>query len=98
MDLIAFPFRLDPSGAVATVHRQFSEEAEAQLIAVLVATIRGERDMTPAFGVTDPAFGTIDRAEVEAGLELFGPDVQIDAVETRFVDATTQEVHVRYGS
>lgn len=97
MDVLAFPLRLDHTGALATVD-QFSDAGEAQLIAALVTTVRGEREMAPAFGVTDPAFDTIERAEVEAGLELFGPDVVIDAVETRYLSDTTQEVHVRYGT
>lgn len=95
MDVLAFPFRLDRTGSVATVEQGTTAE-HSQLLAVLVTTLLGEREMTPSFGVTDPAFDTIDHAEVAAGIELFGPDVDIQAVDVEYTDNRTQEVRINY--
>ena len=87
LEIIAHPFRL-VAGRVASL-RAGSDEAISQQIAVLATTRRGERQLVPAFGITDPAFGAVDAAEVNAGLALFGPAVRVTGTDMRMVDATT---------
>lgn len=75
MRLLSFPFRVR-GGAVALVD-QGSDEQHAELVAVLVLTRKSERPLVPDFGITDPVFLEADRAEIRAGLVMFGPDVEI---------------------
>lgn len=91
MRLLAHPFRLAGDGTAATVE-QGSDAATAQALGALVATVRGERDDVPAFGVTDPTFGALDLAEVIAGVALFGPAVEITGLTSDYVDDQTQRV------
>lgn len=81
MDVISHPFRLSPTGEVATV-LEGSERANAEAIVALVSTRVGERVLVPGFGVTDPVFADLDLAEVNAGLSTYGPeDVTVNAIE-----------------
>jgi hypothetical protein len=73
VSILSHPFRLGPTGAAATVE-DGSTAANAEAIAVLLMTRRGERPMAPDFGITDPTFAELDVAELDAGLALWGPD------------------------
>lgn len=90
--IISHPFRLLGSD-VATVD-QASDAANAEQLAVLILTRRGERPLVPTFGIEDPAFSTIDPAELSLGVELHGPPVRIVELERRAIDTTTEEVTV----
>lgn len=72
MDLLSHPFRLEPNGSVATVE-DGTEEAAAEGIAVLILTRKGERDLVPDFGLTDPTFDELSLAELNVSLADFGP-------------------------
>lgn len=87
MQLLAHPFRL-VAGKLATV-RADSDDAITQLLTVLVTTRRGERQLVPAFGITDPTFAGIDVAEINAGLAMFGPQVTVVASASHQVDGQT---------
>lgn len=97
MRLLAHPFRLGPNGAAVTVE-QGSDAAHAQEIAALLLTVRGERDLVPAFGISNPVLTgqPVDLAEVNAGVGLFGPDVEIVALTTTVLDATTERLVVTW--
>jgi hypothetical protein len=69
---LSFPFRLTPTGAVATVERGSDAEIE-EAIAVLVLTTIGERPMRPTFGVPDPGFAGLYVGDVQVGLDAHGP-------------------------
>lgn len=79
MDLLSFPFRLASDGTVATV-LDGSDDANAEALAVLVQTIRGERPLAPDFGVTDPAWAELTAGEVNAQLDRFGPAIRVTDV------------------
>lgn len=89
MDLISHPFRVGADGVVATVVAD-TEDAHVEAVAILASTRKGERDLVPDFGLSDPAFDAVDVAELNLGLADFGPDVTVvaatvsarDAVET----------------
>jgi hypothetical protein len=95
--LLAFPFRLGPNRTVATVD-QDTPDADGQQVAVLVLTLKGERPLVPGFGITDPSFslGGLEIAEVRAGVDQFGPEVDIESVTDSFKDPT-QYVQIRLG-
>lgn len=95
MDLISHPFRL-VGGSIASVP-QGSDDSIAELVAVLLLTRRGERQMVPMFGVTDPAFQTYDQSDVQLGIDLFGPAVELQGVDLTFPTDATQEAVIRYG-
>jgi phage baseplate assembly protein W len=92
---LSHPFRLTPSGRVATVE-QDSDQANGELLAVLVRTETGERPLQPEFGVTDPRFSGVEPTEIAAGIEAFGPDVTISALTVTQADPGTVLVHIDY--
>ena len=87
MFTMSHPFRLAPSGRVAVVE-QGSPDHDVELVAALVSTRKGERELVPDFGVTDPTFGALERAEVTTGLKLFGPEVRVSISGPRPVSET----------
>jgi hypothetical protein len=91
MNLLSHPFRLDTTGAVATVEDD-SDDAIAEGVAVLVLTRRGERDLCPDFGCTDQRFEQVDVAEINAGLADYGPAVTVGSVQTFTTDTTLTAV------
>lgn len=95
VDLISHPFRV-VGGSIATVP-QGSDDSTAEQLAVLVLTRRGERQMVPLFGVNDPAFQTYDQADIQLGIDLFGPEVELEAIDVSFPTDRTQEAVIRYG-
>lgn len=96
-NLISFPFRLDPSGAVAT-RDSGSPDYLAEQLAVLCLTRPGERALVPNFGLTDPTFSDFDRTELEAKVQVFGPPVQITGTEVFWPRADRQEVSINFQS
>lgn len=93
--ILSYPFRLQTNGEAATVE-QGSDEANAEQLAVLVLTRIGERALVPSYGVEDPAFGALTLGDVVAGVAMFGPDVQIESVETSYPTETAQEVDIAF--
>ncbi len=92
---LSHPFRLAPGGRVATVE-QGTDQANGELIEVLVLTRIGERPLTPGFGITDPLFSALEPTEIAAGIATYGPDVTISALTTTQQDQATAVVHVDY--
>lgn len=78
--VLAFPFRLDPSGAAATVDAGSDAEIEQQ-IAVACLTVPGERIQAPTFGVADPAFVGFELGNLQRHLTDFGPAVTVTAAD-----------------
>lgn len=93
--LISYPFRLESSGQVATVE-DGSDQSDAELLAVLILTRPGERELVPEFGVNDPAFDELSIGDVIAGAEMFGPAVTITEVISRYSDDGRQEVDIGF--
>ncbi len=95
MDLLSHPFRLAGDGSVATV-TDGSDDADAEAVAVLASTKRGERELAPDFGVTDPVFHELSLAELNAGLARFGPELEVTEVATTYPNDTTARTVVSY--
>lgn len=79
MRLLSFPFRLDVTGAVASVE-QSSDAWVEECIAIAMLTRPGERDQVPTFGVADPAFSIFQVGSLQRHLLDFGPQVTITEV------------------
>lgn len=77
--VISFPFRIDPTGGVATVEQDSDQEIEESL-AVAMLVRPGERIQCPTFGVADPAFNGFVLGALQRHCLDFGPDVQITQV------------------
>lgn len=77
---MSFPFRLDTTGAIATVE-QNSDAWVEECIAIGMLTRPGERDQVPAFGVADPAFSVFQVSSLQRHLIDFGPEVTITEVK-----------------
>lgn len=95
MRLISYPFRLNPNGSIATVEQE-SDQADAEQIAMLCLTEKGERVMVPAFGLTDPSFAGLDTGELALQIALYGPDVSISSVTAYYPDDATLKVNVEF--
>ncbi len=77
--LISFPFRLDPTGSVATVEQDGDVEIGEQ-IALAMLTRPGERIQVPSFGVNDAAFIGFELGILQRHLDDFGPRVEVTTV------------------
>lgn len=77
--LMLWPFRVEPTGAVATAD-DASPEYYAGEISQMLLTNWGERRMVPQYGVISPAFGYPDKGELQSQCALFGPPVSIDSI------------------
>lgn len=93
--LISHPFRLTPSGAVATVPQE-SDQYRAEQLAMIVLTRPGERPLVPDLGLADPVFVGFDGSTLQQQADAFGPSVTILAVRTEPVGETTQDVQVEF--
>lgn len=92
---LSHPFRLGPGGRIATVE-QGSDQANGELIEVLVQTRTGERPLSPDFGISDPHFSVIEPTEIAAGIDAFGPDVTISTLTVHQDGPGTSVVHLDY--
>ena len=88
MDLLSHPFRLEANGSVATVE-DGTEEAAAEGIAILVLTRRGERELVPGFGMTDPTFDVLSLAE-------YGPPVTVTDVAITYPTDRLERVELAF--
>lgn len=95
VNLISFPFRIGPNGAVVT-RPDDSNEYYAELLAAMLLTKPGERPQVPLYGVNDPTFSEIDPQELVYKVDLFGPPVRIVNVTSRFVSETQQDIRVEF--
>jgi hypothetical protein len=91
MPVLSFPFRLTPTGSVATVENGSDAEIE-EAIAVLCLTPIGERPMRPTYGVPDPAFSGLHVGDVQVGLDEHGPEGVTVLAVTSTPHSNTQEV------
>lgn len=95
MRVLSFPFRFTPTGSAATVE-QDSDGCYAEQLALLVQTQQGERPLTPGFGITDPAFGEVDTAQIAAAASEFVPDVTVTSVTIDGRDDALTDVTVSF--
>lgn len=95
MRILSHPFRLTPSGSLATVE-QNSTQGIAEQVAMLILTEQGERVMLPNFGITDPTFGSVDPTEISLQVALYGPSVSVASVDAYYLDDMTLTVNVEF--
>jgi phage baseplate assembly protein W len=83
--ILAHPLRL--AGTALEVVDQASDAGNAQQLAILLSTRRGERPLVPTFGTSDPTYADVDDAELTATVATFGPPVDVITVETTYDEA-----------
>jgi hypothetical protein len=96
-NLIAFPFRLTSTGAIA-VNLDGSDACTSEELAQLCLTQPGERELTPLFGLSDPTFGDFDQTELVGKVRMFLPDVSITNVQSTFGNDGEQRLMIAYES
>lgn len=93
--LMSFPFRLDPTGNIASVDQDSDDEIEEQL-AIAALTRPGERITVPTFGVMDAAFNHFQVPALVRHCIDFGPRVQIETVDIQPVGSDQERVLIRW--
>lgn len=93
--VLGYPFRVGVNGRAVTVE-QGSEAEHAQELAGLILTRRGERPLVPLYGTDDPTFAELDRADLVAAVELYGPDVDVVEVTTTYTAPARADVRVTF--
>lgn len=94
MRLLSYPFRLTLAGDVATVE-DGTEDAAAEALAVLILTRKGERDLVPDFGISDPVAQGLNLAEVAVGVLDYGPaGVTVEDVTVTYPSDTLERIEL----
>lgn len=91
--LISFPPRLGPQGNFV-VRDDDDSDYYAEELGILLLVRPGERDLSPDFGTSDPAFNMVDVNEFVAKVAMFGPPVNILDVTTFPLAGNSQDVRV----
>lgn len=95
-NLIAFPFRLNPAGGVAT-NPQYGESYYGEQIGVLLTTQPGERLMEPQLGTPDMAFtGGFSMSALDLQISQYLPGIRAKAVSIKHISDTKQEVVISF--
>jgi len=95
MRLLSFPFRLNLTGAVASVE-QGSDTWVEECIAMAMLTRPGERIQVPTFGVNDPAFSGFAVGSLQRHLVDFGPTITITEVQVAPAQEGLEQVTVSW--
>lgn len=93
--VMSFPFRLDGTGAIASVEQDSDAEIDEQ-IALAMLVRPGERIQVPTFGVADPTFARFQLGALQRHLNDFGPAVEVLTVTDRRVADGREEVVVNW--
>ena len=93
--VISFPFRLDTTGAVATVEQDSDHEIEEE-IALAMLVRPGERIQCPTFGVADPAFAGFTLGALQRHLIDFGPDIRVTEVGQAVLSDGREQITVAW--
>ena len=97
MDVIAFPFTFKADGSAAKVV-QGSDPHSAQRIYGFVKTTSGELPLALGYGLTDPVFSDIELGEIQAGINLYHPDIVLETSSTRINEDGKLAVFISFGS
>lgn len=95
MNLISYPFRLKPNGSVASVD-QNTPQADAEQVAMLLLTKKGERQLVPGFGISDVTLGMLDVNEVASAISVYYPGLNITGIRPVWVNDGFLSVEVEF--
>lgn len=76
---LVWPVRLGPDGTLGSVPQGTPAEA-AQVVAMIVSTRPGERQLAPLFGLADPIGRRVSEAELRSVIGLCEPDIEVTGV------------------
>ena len=95
--MISWSFRLDGTGRVASVDPR-SDDGQAQRIAEVCRTIKGERPLAVFFGIEDPTWRGLNVSDVAIQVATYGPfDVVVQGIESAPGPNMTQQILVTFG-
>lgn len=95
VQLLSFPFRLNPAGAAITADDDSAQYC-AERLSVILGTRPGERPLAPDFGVNDPAFqGYTDQA-LRIQVSRVGLPIDITNVRRRHLDDAREQVTIEF--
>lgn len=89
--LLAVPFRLLPSGNLATVLEDSAADV-AQSVRTLLLTRPGERLMSPDLGTPDPVFVGLDPEQVAAVVQEQEDRASVSVVASQLADVQSVRV------
>jgi len=69
---LALPLVLGPTGSFNTIQQDTVEEV-AQSVEVLLGTAKGDRVITPDYGIADPTFANPDPNEITQTITVWEP-------------------------
>ena len=93
--LIGFPFQLSSSGSVQTFDQDSADYDQMQ-IGVAALTCQGERELSPGYGIPDPAWSGFVPGSLTNCLKLYGPPVIIESINVYTIDKQTVGVDVSF--
>lgn len=97
MDVFAFPFRLDSTGAVAKV-QQRSDADLAQKLANLMQIEKNTLPLAPHFGIDDPVFSSVHPGQIRAAVAVFYPEIRIDDIKMTVAPSGTRAMQISFSS
>tara|TARA_B100000470_G_C19500950_1_gene263043 strand:- start:143 stop:436 length:294 start_codon:yes stop_codon:yes gene_type:complete len=96
MEVLSVPLSLDTSGEFKRVDVA-SDEYKAEQVQVFVLTNKGERQMWPTFGVTDPTFDNMHEQEIlEEFSTFYGGSIMLDRVNIVKREGKVDRIEVNF--
>jgi hypothetical protein len=93
MDTIKFPIQFDSSGLAKL--REKSNDYYKQLLTLAILTEPGRLPLTPAFGINDPTFTSLDKGQFVIQAARYVPEVIITGIDAEV--SPEEEVAVVFG-
>lgn len=96
MEVLSVPLSLDSNGEFKHVDTT-SDEYKAEQVQVFVLTNKGERQMWPTFGVTDPSFDNMAEEDIlEEFSTFYGASILLDRVNIIKREGTISRIEVNF--
>jgi hypothetical protein len=94
VDLISYPFRFSRDGRVVTVEDGVDYYAEE--LAMLLKTVPGERELVPDYGIEDPTFNDMNKAELLEKIAMFGPPIDVETSKSNYLSDGRIAIDITY--
>lgn len=92
VEQIAYPFRMGMHGGVVTSEQGGDQEAY-EVIQQIIETRPGEMMFAEEFGVPDPVYTGLDSGDVQATINMFGPDdITVNSLGVNYLNDTRTQL------
>lgn len=92
MDAMKFPLKFNETNGGLVMTEERTDDYYRQILSIAARTEPGELPLTPAFGVMDPTFKSIDRGQFLFAAARFVPEIEILSVETFMNEEDAQNI------